>query len=81
MQRYTRVLVQVGSVESRGEITAAACECTSLLVWNAVSTRLDKAQRIFLSSWIVWGEKNKEKDTATAMKQVHLRQGMKDFIG
>lgn len=29
-----------------------------------------------------YGEKkNKEKDTATAMKQVHLRQDMKDFIG
>lgn len=81
MQRYTRVLVQLRSVESRGEITAAARECASLLVCNAVSTRLDKAQHIFLSSWIVWEEKNKEKDTATAMKQVHLRQDMKDFIG
>lgn len=57
MQRYTRVLVQVGSVESRREITAGACESTLLLGCNAVSTRLDKPQHLLLFSWIVWGEK------------------------
>lgn len=84
MQRDARVLVQVRSVESRGEITAAACEFTSLLVCNVVSItypRLDKAQHLFLFSWIVWGEKKKGKVIPTAMKQVRLRQDTKDFIG
>lgn len=67
MQRYTRVLVQVRSVESRGEITAGACESTLLLVCNAVSTRLDKSQHLFFFNGQKWEKKKRKKDTATAM--------------
>lgn len=46
-------------------------ESTSLLVCNAVSTRLDKAQHLFCFVWIVWGEKEKKEEEE---KEIQLLQ-------
>lgn len=71
----------VGASWKCGEQRRNPSWCLWVLVCNAVSTRLDKAQHLFLFSWVIWRGKKKEKDIATAVKHMHLRQGRKDFIG